>query len=111
MNQPANELPLTRYEEFKAHAHADMEAYNKELHGDGTWSYVEQVKQLESLANNMNGRMLIYLFGEHIGSHLGEKFHGECRGNLLYFLRQLTSEYRFFILYELKNNKVLFAHV
>lgn len=100
----------TRFEAFKAAAQVNIQAYNKELHGDGTWCYVEQVKQLESLSMNMNGRLLIYLFGEHIGTHLAEKFTQECRGNLLYFLRQLTSEYRFFILYELKNNKVLFAH-
>lgn len=108
MNQPLSEP--TRFEQFKVDAHADIEAYNKELHGDGSWSYIEQVKQLESLNMNLNGRLLIYLFGEHLGEHLWGKFHGECRSNLLYFLRQLTSEYRFFILYELKNNKLLFAH-
>lgn len=104
------DLEPTRFEQFKVAAQADIKAYDKELHGDGTWCYVEQVKQLESLSINMNRRLLIYLFGEHIGDHLGTKFHDECRGNLLYFLRQLTSEYRFFILYELKNNKALFAH-
>lgn len=103
-------MDKTRFEQFEDDARKDIDAYQKELHSDGTWSYVAQVAQLEKLSINMNGRMLIYLFGDHLGEHLAEKFSGECRGNLLYFLRQLTSEYRFFILYELKNNKSLFAY-
>lgn len=100
----------TRYELFKEDAQSDIKAYQDKLMGDGTWSYVAQVEQLEKLSINMNARMLVYLFGEHLGMHLAEKFVCECHRNLLYFLRQLTSEYRFFILYELKNNKLLFAN-
>lgn len=103
-------MATTRFEQFTEDARSDIDAYQKELHGDGTWSYVAQVAQLEKLSINMNGRMLVYLFGDHLGEHLAEKFAHECRGNLLYFLRQLTSEYRFFILYELKNNKSLFGY-
>lgn len=107
-----NQLPSepTRFELFKAGAHEDMKAYQDRLQSDGSWTYIEQVSQLEKLQINMNRNMLLYLFGGHLGEHLAEKFREECRGNLLFFLRQLTSEYRFFILYELKTNKVLFAH-
>ena len=101
---------MTRFEEFKANAEADIDAHQDRLMADGTFRYVEQVGQLERLSINMNRHMLCYLFGEQLGSHLAEKFACECRGNLLYFLRQLTNEYRFFILYELKNNKNLFAN-
>ena len=100
----------TRYELFKEDAQKDIKAYQDRLMGDGTWSYVAQVNQLEKLSINMSGRMLTYLFGDQLGEHLAEKFVVECHRNLLYFLRQLTSEYRFFILYELKNNKNLFAN-
>lgn len=100
----------TRYELFLMDAQADITAYQDKLQGDGTWSYIEQVKQLEKLSINMNRRMLCYLFGEQLGEHLAEKYVYECRSNLLYFLRQLTTEYRLFILYELKNNKNLFAN-
>lgn len=103
-------MEKTRFEQFTEDARSDFSAYQQKLCGDGTWSYIDQVGQLEKLSINMNGRLLIYMFGDHLGEHLAEKFVGECRGNMLYFLRQLTSEYRFFILYELKNNKSLFGY-
>jgi len=101
---------MTRYEEFRDDAMGDIKAYQDRLMADGTWTYVAQVEQLEKLSINMSGRMLVYMFGDQLGTHLFEKFVIECHRNLLYFLRQLTSEYRFFILYELKNNKNLFAN-
>lgn len=100
----------TRYEIFKASAQADIAAYRKDLKADGTFSYVDQVTQLERLSINMSGKTLIYLFGDLLGTHLWEKFVVECQRNLLHFFRQLTSEYKFYILHELKNNDMLFAN-
>lgn len=100
----------SRYEIFKGSAQADIKSYRDNLKGDGTFQYCEQVCQLEKLSMNLSGSILIYLFGEQLGAHLWEKFAGECHQNLLLFLRQLTSEYRFFILHELKNNDRLFSH-
>ena len=100
----------SRYELFKFAAQSDIKAYRKELTGNGSFDYVSQVTELERLSINMNGRLLTYLFGDLLGAHLRDKFAVECRGNLLHFFRQLTSEYKFFILHELKTNKSLFAN-
>jgi hypothetical protein len=100
----------TRYELFLASAKSDMTAYREKLKGDGSFAYVSQVTDLARLGNNMNYFMLVYLFGDILGNHLNEKFVIQHNRNLLSFLTELTSEYRFFILYELKNNENLFAH-
>lgn len=94
----------TRFEQFTARFKADPDKFRKELRGDGSFEYLAQVKQLERLANKMNGDMLVYLFGEHPGMHLADKFAYQCRRNILFFFSQLTTEYRMFILYELKTN-------
>lgn len=103
-------MELTRYEEFIAAAHDDWDTYYNRLGGDGSFQYAAQVRQLQELSHKMNGSMLIYLFGEQLGAHLWTKFAGQFKGNLLNFLSYLTEEYRFFILYELKTNKLLFAY-
>lgn len=98
----------TRYEEFLAYARSNIESYRKELKGDGTFDYLQQVDQLEKLSNKINLSMLVYLFGERLGTHLAEKFVIECNRNLLSFLSRLHYEYRVFILHELKNNELIF---
>jgi len=100
----------SRYEIFKESAQEDIEAYRKRLTGDGTFQYCAQVDQLERLSINLSSSIMAYMFGEQLGGHLWEKFATQCSRNLLFFLRQLTSEYRFFILHELKNNDRLFNH-
>lgn len=107
MTQASEEGP-SRYELFLAEARVDMDAYRERLKGDGTFEYSAQIKQLERLSTHLNLAMMVYLFGEHPGRHLAEKFAGQCGRNLLFFLGQLTSEYRLFILHELKNNDRLF---
>lgn len=106
-----NETPVegkSRYDLFLAEAKGDMDAYRERLKGDGTFEFCNQVKQLERLSTHLNSAMMVYLFGEHPGRHLAEKFAGQCGRNLLFFFSQLTIEYRLFILHELKNNKHLF---
>jgi len=100
----------SRFELFQSEAKADIGAYRERLKGDGTFNYVSQVLDLQKLSTNLSVRMFVYLFGEQLGGHLAEKFIGQCSRNLLYFLTQLTSEYRFYILHELKNNPHLFAY-
>lgn len=98
----------SRYELFVEDAKNDIDAYRERLRGDGTFDFCTQVKQLERLSTHLNSAMMVYLFGEHPGRHLAEKFAGECGRNLLYFLSRLTVEYRLFILHELKNNPNIF---
>jgi len=101
---------MTRFEWFTADAKRDIQAYREKLKGDGTFSYVNQVIQLETFGKKLNRNLFIYLFGERLGDHLNEKFVIESHRNLLAFLSSLTSEYQFFLLHELKNNESLYAH-
>lgn len=100
----------SRYELFKADAAKDIDHYRKKVKGDGSFEYVDQVKQLQRLSNKMSGRLMVYLFGEQLGEHLIEKFVVECNRNLLNFLDKLDSQIKFYILYELKNNEQLFFY-
>jgi hypothetical protein len=100
----------SRFEKFSEDAKKDIDTYKERLVGDGTFSYVGQVIMLERLSHYMNRNMLVYLFGELLGDHLAETFAHQCNHNLLSFLSRLNSEYRFFILHELKNNKILFSY-
>lgn len=100
----------SRYELFKAEAAQDIDHYRKKVKGDGSFEYVEQVKQLQRLSNKMSGRLMVYLFGEQLGEHLFEKFVNDCKRDFLLFLGKLESETAFFLLYELKNNEQLFYH-
>lgn len=97
----------TRYEAFLARYKADPDQFRKELKGDGTFEFCAQVKELERLQSKINLDMMLYLFGEHPGHHLANKFAVQCGRNLLFFFSQLTTEYRMFILYELKTNPSL----
>lgn len=100
----------TRYELFFAEYKADPGAFQTRLKGDGTFEFCSQVKQLEKLSSKVNLAMMVYLFGDILGRHMAEKFAGQCGRNLLFFLNQLTVEYRMFILYELKTNKDLLMY-
>lgn len=100
----------SRFDLFVANAKADIDAYRKNLKGDGSFQYMDQVTQLEKLEINLSHRMMTYLFGERLGDHNWQKFSVECNRNLLRFFRQLHHEARFFIIYELKNNDMLFAN-
>lgn len=100
----------SRYELFKSKAAEDINAYRKQAKGDGSFEYVEQVKQLRRLSNQMSRNMLVYLYGIQLGEHLFEKFVNDCQRDFLLFLGKLESETAFFLLYELKNNEQLFYH-
>lgn len=100
----------SRFDLFVANAKADIDAYRKNLKGDGSFQYLDQVTQLEKLEINLSHRMMTYLFGERMGDHNWKKFSVECNRSLLRFFRQLHHEARFFIIYELKNNDMLFAN-
>lgn len=100
----------SRFDLFVANAKADIDAYRKNLKGDGSFQYLDQVTQLGNLEINLSHRMMTYLFGERMGDHNWNKFSVECNHNLLRFFRQLHHEARFFIIYELKNNDMLFAN-
>lgn len=100
----------SRYEVFQDATKADLDAYREKLMGDGTYSYISQVLELERLSNYMNENLLVYLFGDLLGPHLADKFFNHHKGNLLSFLSKLSPEYRFFILYELKTNRLLLSY-
>lgn len=107
----SNSVPEpSRFDLFVARWKRDPDQFRKELKGDGTFEFMAQVKELERLSNHINQTMLVYLFGEHPGHHLANKFAVQCGRNLLFFFSQLTTEYRMFILYELKTNPAIFHY-
>lgn len=101
---------MSRYEQFVENAQHRRDTYYDELSGDGSFDYHDQVTALIQLSNQLNAGILVYLFGEQTGMHLAEKFILECDRNLLRFFSCIDSQYRFYILYELKTNKTLFAN-
>jgi hypothetical protein len=100
----------SRYEEFVACARNDMTVYQNDLKGNGTFEYVDQLLDLLTFSNKINNRLLVYLFGERLGEHLWFKFVTSHNRNLLEFFSGLTSEYRFFVLHEIKTNESLYAY-
>lgn len=106
METPVEEK--TRYEAFAEKAHEDISSFKEKLSEDGTYEYMEQVLHLQKLSNKMSQGTLTYLFGDMLGEHLFRKFVIDHNRNLLPFLSSLSSNYRFFLLHELKNNDKLF---
>lgn len=101
---------MSRYELFSAAAKGDIKGYRDRLKGDGTFQFCEQVTQLQKLNSHINVHLLTYLFGERIGAHMAQTFVTVHERNLLSFFSRMSSEYRFFVLHELKNNEQLFLH-
>ena len=101
---------MSRYELFSAAAKADIKGYRDRLKGDGTFQFCEQVTQLQKLNSHINIHLLTYLFGERLGGHMAQTFVTVHERNLLSLFSRMSSEFRFFILHELKNNEQLFLH-
>lgn len=100
----------SRFDLFKELAERDGDAYRAALSSNGSFQYSDQVNALQYFANKVNNRLFVYLFGDIIGHHMMMKFAVDCNRDLLQFFNTVTTEVRFFILYELKNNKDLFAY-
>lgn len=100
----------SRYDQFIIDAKNDIDHYRKKLSGDGSFEYISQIDSLILFEKKVNKNLMVYLFEEQMGEHLWVKFVIASERNLLKFLASLTSEYKFFILYEIKNNKSLFAY-
>lgn len=100
---------MTRYEEFKQNAKANIEAYREQIKGNGGFEFIQQITQLSRLQAKMNSQMLIYLFGEQLGNHYAEKFVKSNRC-LLRLMDGMDGEAKFFLLHELKTNENLFVY-
>jgi hypothetical protein len=100
---------MSRFEEFKENAKKDIDNYRERLKGNGSFEYNETTIELIKLENKINSSLLIYLFGERLGNHYAERFAQSVR-SLLRLMNNMDSDARFFLLYELKTNKDLFAH-
>lgn len=100
----------SRYDIFVINAKNNHESYRKDVSGNGSFEYVQQVLDLMTLSDKLNMPLLVYLFGKQLGEHLAYKFVMECDRNLMKFFGKLDSQYRFFLLHELKTNEQLFIH-
>jgi hypothetical protein len=101
---------MTRYEKFKFDANKlGIDDYRRKIEGNGGFDYNNQVKELIRLENNINGRLLQYLFGEQLGEHYMREFV-KVNKNLLTLFSKMDNEAQFFMLHELKTNENLFAN-
>lgn len=98
----------SRYALYKEKAKMDSAKYSNALTSEGSYNYFSQVTQLRILSQNLNLKVLRYLFGDVIGAELFEQYVTKCNKDLLFFFAAIDEDYGFFILYELKSNKELF---
>lgn len=101
---------MTRFEEFKANAQRDIQAYRREMDREGLWSFKESAKLLQELQNKMSYRLMIYLFDKQLGEHLYDSLRHMHQGNILNWLTGLNEEFYIYVLAEVKTNKSLYAH-
>lgn len=101
---------MTNFEEFIEIANKNPEEYRKKLTGNGSFDYAEQINQLQELSNKLSYKLMVHWFGEQIGEHLFVKFVNDSDRNILKFFSALDYDYKFFILYELKTVKSLYAY-
>lgn len=100
----------TNFELFKSQAKANVEAFQATARIDGIWTLAGDLKVLTQFQNNMNLRLMCYLFGEDLGMHHWEKYYKWSSENVLVWMQRLDDEARVYILHELKTNDTLFAH-
>lgn len=103
-NQPS------RFEQFILDFQNNPAYFKEKLSGNGSFEFSDSISLLQEFSNKVNYNIFIYLFGKQLGEHLVEKFAIECDRNLLKFLSSIDSEYKFFILYEIKTNSVLYFY-
>lgn len=101
---------MSKYTEFLQRFENNKEQFRKDLSSDGTFSFSDQVSELITFSNKVNLNLFVYLFDEILGEHLAEKFVIDFNRNLLSFFNSVDYEIKFFILYEIKNNKSLYAY-
>lgn len=101
---------MTPFELFKVNAQQDMRAYREKSETKAAFSLSNVTTSLQNLQNKLSGHILMYYFGEQLGMHLWEKFVVGHNRNLLSWLNNLTSEYRFYILYQVENDPHFFFH-
>lgn len=97
----------SQYEKFNKKFKADPDAFREALRNEAVYDFSTTVKALQKLQINISHANLTAMFGGQLGSHLWEKFVVGHHRNLLTWLQNLTDEYRFFILHELKTNPYL----
>ena len=101
-------MEKTRYEEFIESYEDDRDKVRQELKDKGVYDFQNYFIALEEFQNKVNASVFVYLFGSQLGEHLWEKFVNQSGRNAIRRLSTLTSEYRFFILHEIKVNKYLY---
>ena len=101
----------SKYEEFiRIATERGYDYYRQDIKGNGGFDYNEQVSDLINFSNKVNSKLLIYLFGEQLGTHLAEKFVVDCKRDLLKLFGKINSEMKFFILHQIKTNKELYSN-
>jgi hypothetical protein len=103
-------MDMTRFDEFKQNAKADVKAYQKLMQDSGAWDLMRSAKLLSELQNKMNYRLMNYLFGVQLGGHLWDEFKHQHGGCVLRWFNRLNEEFYVYVLHEVKNNTTLYAN-
>ena len=100
---------MSEYDKFKEEINRDRDRYIKFYEENELRSYFSQIDELMKLQNHLSLRVCVKLFDEQLGTHLFEKFVENSDRNILHFLNSLDSEYKCFLLLQLKTNQLLFV--
>lgn len=96
---------MTPYEHFYADFKRDPEALRARQKEIDAYAFSDIVQKLQRQQCNLSGYIMVDLFGEQLGNHLWEKFVIGHNRNLLSWLNNITTEYRFFMLNNLLTDK------
>ena len=101
--------PQSRYEAFMEEGYEDLDGFRSKHVDLGSYEFNDSVKALIDMQNKINRDTMVYLFGEDIGQHYWDKFIYNHGRNVLSFLGSMTAEARFFLMYQIKNDSLIYV--
>jgi two-component SAPR family response regulator len=94
----------TNFDKFREEALANYDAYYNDPKTLKTVEIANTLEEVILLQNRLNYNALVHCFGEQLGEHLWHSFVGNHNRNLVSWISNLTGEFRFYILYQLRND-------
>lgn len=99
---------MTRYEEWKARAKGNVDAFQTEARLEGLWDFKANLKILAELQSKMNHRLMVSMFGEDLGDHYFSSYRNNG-SNILNWVQRLDDEALIYVLHQVKTNPSLYV--